>query len=81
MYSWDVGLILLIFFIYFSHFHGFLCLAACLKGFLLFSYDSPYTYFVQCVEYNNDKQYHLLIPVIQSLVSQILSLYPDVDLR
>jgi hypothetical protein len=36
---------------------------------------------VQCVKYNNDEQSRLLIPVIQNLVSQILSLYLDVHLR
>jgi hypothetical protein len=51
------------------------------KESLFFSYDNFYTYFVQCVEYNNGKQSRLLIPVIQNLVSQILPLYLDVDLR
>jgi hypothetical protein len=37
--------------------------------------------FVQCVEYNNDEQPRLLISVIQNLISQILPLYLDVDLR
>jgi hypothetical protein len=70
------------FFKYSSHLRGFLCLTACLKRiYLLFSYDSPYTYFVQCVEYNNGEQPRLLIPTIQNLVSQILPLYPYVDLR
>jgi hypothetical protein len=31
------------------------------EKFLLFSYDNPYTHFVQCVEYNNSKQTRLLI--------------------
>jgi hypothetical protein len=31
MNLWDAGLMLLIFFRYSSHFHGFLCLVACLK--------------------------------------------------
>jgi hypothetical protein len=44
------------------------------KESLLFSYDSPYTHFMQCVEYNNGEQSRLLIPVIQNLVSQILPL-------
>jgi hypothetical protein len=48
---------------------------------LFFSYDSPYTHFVQCIEYNNDEQSRLLIPVIQNLVSQILPLYLDVDMK
>jgi hypothetical protein len=52
-----------------------------LKESLLFSYDSPYIHFVQWVEYNNGEQPRLLIHVIQNLVSQILSLYPNVDLR
>jgi hypothetical protein len=51
------------------------------KKSLLFSYDNPYTHFVQCVEYNNGEQSRMLIPVIQNLVSQILFLYSDVDLR
>jgi hypothetical protein len=52
-----------------------------LKKHLLFSYDSTYTHFVKCVEYNNGEQSRLLIPVIQNLISQILSLYLDVDMR
>jgi hypothetical protein len=51
------------------------------KKSLLFSYDSAYTHFVQYVEYNNSEQTRLLIPAIQNLVSQRLSLYPDVDLK
>jgi hypothetical protein len=72
---------MLIFFIYFSHLYSFLCLVAYLKKSLLFSYDNPYTHFVQCVEYNNSEQPHLLILIIQNLISQIMSLYIDVDLR
>jgi hypothetical protein len=51
------------------------------KESLLFSYGNPYTHFVQYVEYNNSEQSRLLIFVIQNLVSQILLLYLDVDLR
>jgi hypothetical protein len=81
MYLWDVSLILLNFLRYFSHLHGFLCLTVCLKKvFTLFIWQSLYT-FVQCVEYKNAEQPHLLFLIIHNLVSQILSLYPDIDLR
>jgi hypothetical protein len=32
------------------------------KKHLLFSYDSPYTHFVQCVEYNNNEQHECSKP-------------------
>jgi hypothetical protein len=77
MYLWDVGLMFLIFFKNFSQLHDFLCLAES----LLFSYDSFYTYFVQYVEYKNGEQSRLLIPIIQNMFFQKLSLYSDFDLR
>jgi hypothetical protein len=45
------------------------------------SYGSHYTHFVQCIEYNKGEQSRLLIPVIQNMISQILPLYLDVDMR
>jgi hypothetical protein len=51
------------------------------KKSLLFSYGSRYIHFVQCVEYNRGEQTRLLIPAIQNLVSPILPLYLDVDMR
>jgi hypothetical protein len=49
MYLWDAGLILLFFFRNFSHLHGFLCLAACLKKiFTLFIWQSLYTFYAMC---------------------------------
>jgi hypothetical protein len=51
------------------------------KSLYSFSYGIPYTYFVQYIEYNNSEQSRLLIPAIKNLVSQILSLYLDVDMR
>jgi hypothetical protein len=81
IYLLDTDLMLLIFFKNFSHLYGFLCLAACLKKHLLFSYDSLYIYFVQCVECKNGEQHRLVISTIQNLVSQKLSLYLYVDLR
>jgi hypothetical protein len=48
---------------------------------LFFLYGSLYTYFVQCIDYNNGELPHLLIPVIQNPVSQIMLLYLDVDMR
>jgi hypothetical protein len=32
--------------------------------------------FLQCIEYKNDEQFRLLIPTIQIMISQKLSLYP-----
>jgi hypothetical protein len=37
------------------------------RSLYFFSYDGLYTYFVQCVEYNNGEQPHMLIPTIQNL--------------
>jgi hypothetical protein len=47
----------------------------------LFEKSLYYTYFMQCVEYKNAEQSHVLIPAIKNLVSKKLSLYKDVDLR
>jgi hypothetical protein len=51
------------------------------KKSLLVSYDNPYTYFLQCVEYNKGEQSRQFFPAIQNLVTKILSLCLDIDLR
>jgi hypothetical protein len=78
MNLWDAGLMLLM-----NLWDAWFLMSCSLfkNSIYFFSYDSPYTHFVQCVEYNNGEQSRLLIPAIQNLVSQILPLYPDVDLR